>query len=252
MSGIDWDKEFGYGKYTFTIGEVRDLTISALLLGFLFSIALGTFTYRTPSDAVVNFFVALAIVAPALIFHELAHKFMAQKYDCKANYELWPSGAIMSLLFTLLTAGRVIFAALGAVMIKTSYSTRLGYKYIGLSSEEMGKIALAGPLVNIALSVIGFILLPFSRSFFVPFAQINAIIALFNLIPFPPLDGAKIFSWSRLVWLGVSISGIILFFLTPVLGVLLSIVLAVLSLVIIFILVRLFSPWHHPKIEHIY
>jgi hypothetical protein len=31
--------------------------------------------------------------------------------------------------------------------------------------------------------------------------QVNSSLALFNLIPFGPFDGAKIFKWNRLVWL---------------------------------------------------
>lgn len=247
---MEWYEEFGYGKYKFTLAEIRDLTISALLLGFLFSIAFGTFAYKKPSDALVNFLIALAIVAPALIFHELAHKFVAQKYDCKAAYVLWPNGAIISFLLTLLTGGRLIFAALGAVMIQTKYSTRLGYKFIGLSNEEIGKISLAGPLVNFSLAIIGFVLIPLSRSFFSVFVQINLIIALFNLIPFPPLDGSKIFAWSRIIWGGLAVSVAILFFLPSFIGVILSIVLAIVMFIVIFLIARAVSPWKHPEIEH--
>jgi Zn-dependent protease len=32
-------------------------------------------------------------------------------------------------------------------------------------------------------------------------ARINTWLALFNLIPFGPLDGAKIMSWDKKVWL---------------------------------------------------
>ncbi len=249
---VDWYKEFGYGKYTFTLVEIRDLTISSLLLGFLFSIALGVFRYSHPIDALINFLIALAIVAPTLVLHELAHKFMAQKYDCKAAYVLWPTGAVTSLLLTLLTGGRFIFAALGAVMIDPSYSIRLGYRYVGLSSEETGKISIAGPLTNIGLALLGFLFIPLNPTIFYTFTQINLIIALFNLIPFPPLDGVKIFSWSRIIWGGTFTTALILYFLPPIIGILFSILLALLVGALIFLITWLISPWKHPKIEHIF
>ncbi|MCD6575592.1 MAG: hypothetical protein J7K73_00335 [Nanoarchaeota archaeon] len=249
---VDWYKEFGYGKYKFTLAEIRDLTISALILGFLFSIALGTFKYVSPISAVKNFLVALVIVAPALIFHELAHKFMAQRYDCKAAYVLWPNGAIMSLILTLITGGRVIFAALGAVMIDTTYSTRLGYRFIGLSSEEIGKISVVGPLTNLGLALLGFLIYSINPIIIGTFIQINLIIALFNLIPFPPLDGVKIFSWSRVIWGGMIAATAALYFLPPIIGVLMSIIVAILVGALIFVLARLISPWKHPKKEHVF
>ena len=200
---MDLQKEFEIAGHKFTMMEFRDLAISALVLGFIFSIALSGFEYTTGGSIIVNYLISLVIVAPALILHELAHKFVAQNYGCKAGYVLWPTGVLIAVLVTILTNGRVIFAALGAVMISTHYPTRLGYRFVGLSSMENGKIAASGPAVNIILAIISYILMPLSPTIFQISATINGIIALFNLIPFPPLDGSKIFGWSRIVWLSM-------------------------------------------------
>jgi len=42
-------------------------------------------------------------------------------------------------------------------------------------------------------------------------AQINTWLAVFNLIPFGPLDGAKIIGWSKGAWLIALAAGIGLF-----------------------------------------
>jgi Zn-dependent protease len=72
--------------------------------------------------------------------------------------------------------------------------------------------------------------------------SINLIVALFNLVPFPPLDGAKIFSWRKLTWFSMLLSVIVLLYLPPFIGVIASIGITILLLVVIFILLQLSAP----------
>jgi Zn-dependent protease len=43
---------------------------------------------------------------------------------------------------------------------------------------------------------------------------LNFVLALFNLLPFPPLDGSKIFMWSRMAWISLIITAGTIFGLT--------------------------------------
>ncbi|MDD5182188.1 MAG: hypothetical protein PHC66_03390 [Candidatus Nanoarchaeia archaeon] len=233
LSKIDWNMAFGYKKYTFTLAEIRDLLISVAVLGIVFSF--GDWSLK-------NYLMSIAIVGPALLFHELAHKLMAQKYDLLAVYVMWPTGIAIALLFSVLTMGNFVFAALGAVMISPAYHTRLGYRFIGLTSSQLGKISIVGPMTNIVLAIISYILLPYSPVFFAMSAHINIIIALFNCLPIPPLDGTKIFRWNIPVWLGIFASAIVLWLLPPFIGLLWSIIISILLLVGSFILVQFFFP----------
>ena len=73
-----------------------------------------------------------------------------------------------------------------------------------ITRKEAGKTALAGPLTNITLSTI-FTAVAIGASSIIAMiagfgAWINAIIALFNLIPFSIMDGLKVFRWNKAVW----------------------------------------------------
>ena len=144
--------------------------------------------------------ISFIAVGTAFIFHELAHRQVAKHFGCHAEFRAWKLGLIASIALPLLTMGRFLFAAPGAVYIYGPHVTR----------KQNGLISLAGPATNIVTAVLFFSFLIYS-SFFISFdpyvlklistvVQINLFLAFFNLIPFPPLDGSKIINWDVKVW----------------------------------------------------
>ncbi|MCK4405684.1 MAG: hypothetical protein KAV43_04175, partial [Hadesarchaea archaeon] len=103
-----------------------------------------------------------------------------------------------ALLVGLASGGRFLFAAPGAVMILSPYFTR----------HQGGLIGLAGPATNIAIAGCFFPLSYFSGligDIGLWGALINLWLAFFNLLPFPPLDGEKVFSWSPAAWVAIEV-----------------------------------------------
>ena len=151
----------------------------------------------------------------------MAHKFTALHFGYLAEYRANMTGLFLAVALSF--AG-FIFAAPGAVMISRP---RLPEEFYGrdpygraelaaqLKNESLW-ISLAGPLTNILLSAAFFILLLLSSQEAISGRaasfglMINITLAAFNLLPFGPLDGKKIFDSSRIVWLIVGLPTILL------------------------------------------
>jgi Zn-dependent protease len=182
--------------------EVTHIIISMLVLTVAFSFAItqnnllwgaqNGFNLEALPFGLLLSFLAVAI---AFFFHEIAHKFMAQRHGLWSEYRMFPQGLLIALFLGLFTG--FVFAAPGAVMFRG-----------GSRDYETGKIAMSGPLANIVIA--GVTLLLYLFVFFedqllgliVGFiCFINAFLATFNLLPFGPLDGTKIIRWNATVWI---------------------------------------------------
>jgi Zn-dependent protease len=193
----------------FTGKEVRDLIISFIVitLGFCILYCNGNYGF------IIELFPIVAIaVGLGFILHELGHKFSAMHYGYWAEFELWPTGLVIALVSSFFG---FIFAAPGAVYIYSQY----------MDDKTNGIISICGPLVNIVLALI-FIAVGSSLGSYAYTGtgsliaiiclfgtRINAFLALFNLLPIPPLDGSKVLKWNIPVWLvTIVFSGILVFF----------------------------------------
>jgi len=188
--------------------EIIHLLIAMLILSLAFAFALGGrgILYDGMYSiiyALYAFPMALFSILTGFFFHELSHKFVAQRYGLWAEFRMYPNGLMFALLFGMLFG--FVFAAPGAVTIQG-----------GARRFEMGRIAAAGPLANIVVAVfslIGYLYLGVDSQIgeilgFICF--INIFLGFFNLLPFGPLDGKKIISWNATVWGLLTISAIII------------------------------------------
>ncbi|MEM4295748.1 MAG: hypothetical protein QXS91_03000 [Candidatus Anstonellales archaeon] len=168
--------------------EVEDILIASFVLALSFSIATGMANLN-------GFLLVSLIVLPSFLLHELAHKFVAQYYGYLAAFLRFDLGLLLALVSSLFG---FVFAAPGAVFIQDVRK-----------KEHLLKISIAGPLTNIALALIGLFII--KSQFGLVFAHINAMLALFNLIPFGPLDGFKIFSINKILWFITTLIALIVF-----------------------------------------
>lgn len=199
----------GYKKPSFSNIEIRDILISVAVLSLSFTIIFGRayphyFNYDTATNYVYWFIISVALVVTSFLIHELGHKFTAQRYGAWSEFRMFPLGLVISLGFALVSG--FLFAAPGAVYIRGRIDTKMD-----------GVISLAGPGMNIILGFIAFAITLFTTgmtaSIFWLLAYLNVFLALFNLIPIPPLDGYKIARWNIPAYLiTVAVAGLLFYF----------------------------------------
>ncbi|MEA1960063.1 MAG: site-2 protease family protein [Bacillota bacterium] len=149
----------------------------------------------------INTLIYLPAVLIALTFHEYAHGKVADMLGDQTPYyqgrlTLNPLPHIDWIGFLML-----LFFKFG--WAKPVQVNPYNFKKVGIKRGMM-LVSLAGPVMNILLAFVGMfllkVLIPFQSGewagmfiqLIYPLIYINLILAAFNLIPVPPLDGSKI------------------------------------------------------------
>lgn len=137
----------------------------------------------------------------ALVFHEYSHAWVAHKLgDDTAAYQ---GRLTLNPLAHLDPIGSLMILFVGFGWAKP---VPVNPAFLRNPRTDMMKIAFAGPASNLILAFIGGLLFrflssgmlefssPTIRMMLLMFTQINIALAVFNMIPIPPLDGSQIFN----------------------------------------------------------
>jgi Zn-dependent protease len=152
----------------------------------------------------IGFIFQILILIFSVVIHEVAHGYAAlMQGDITAKYagrltlnpikHLDPVGSIIVPIILSMIPGGIIFG----------WAKPVPFNPNNLKNKRWGEaiVAVAGPISNIILAVVFGVLIRFSdvlnlNESFVKLSLfvilINIVLAIFNLIPIPPLDGSKI------------------------------------------------------------
>lgn len=186
-------------RMLFTLSEIAQILITIVAIGFIFSGFIKKPRVHDYFEDLLHsrgrwsrffnwddFKFSTAIVAPAIILHELAHKFAGFALGYASYYQM--SGFGLSIgVFLRLIGSRFLFFLPGYVVVPAA------------DKIHMGLIAFAGPAVNLALFGVSWAMLEsgrfrkYARALYIS-KLINLWLFIFNMLPIPPLDGSKVFA----------------------------------------------------------
>ncbi len=168
----------------FTAQELVDVVLMTLGVGFIFMDF-----FKVPR--VVSFdWRALGwsclVTAPAIILHELGHKFTAIAFGAQATFHAAYIFLLLGIILKLIRSPFIFFVP-GYVSIP-----------VLLSALPLALVAFAGPGVNGILYMLAVYVLSkfhFSRRtqlFWLFTRKINGFLFIFNLLPLPGFDGFNV------------------------------------------------------------
>lgn len=170
-----------------SIGELIDIFITVVAASFIFSDFLEPLKRNEPLGT--RMLRTAAVAAPAVILHELGHKFVAIAFGATATFHaayIWLAvGVVLKLV-------RFPF-----IFLVPAYVSIVG---VGVSSAAYGWSALAGPLVNAVLALGSYVALKVknwpAQTTVILYAtqQINLFLFVFNLLPIPGFDGSHVWT----------------------------------------------------------
>ena len=169
-----------------TLNEIFDLVIMTLVVGFIFK---GMF--RTPATEITNkyddFKIAVILTAPAIILHEMAHKFTALVLGVQATFHAAYMWLGIGVLLKLISPGFIFFVP--------------GYvsHQVAITPLQLTLIAFAGPFLNLVLWLGSSAVLKYNKSvplrteyILIATKRINMFLFFFNMIPLGFFDGARV------------------------------------------------------------
>ena len=177
----------------FTFNELLDLVIMTFALGYIFMAYIKR--PQKYSDLLTgkvfnwdDFKFALIVTAPAVVLHELAHKFAGLAMGLTSIFHASYFGLGLGVILRVFSSPFIVFIP-GYVSIS------------GATPLQSALTAFMGPFMNLLLFSIAYLVLQRKRKmtqnqaiFWYLTKQINLFLFFFNMIPLPPFDGSKVFA----------------------------------------------------------
>ncbi|MDO8740553.1 MAG: M50 family metallopeptidase [Candidatus Woesearchaeota archaeon] len=174
--------------------EIIDIIIMSIVIGFIFKDifrmpAVGSYDplKHYGKFNFSNFKFAVAVVAPAIVLHELGHKFAAMLFGVSATFFAAYGWLLIGIFLKIVGFGFIFFIPGFVVPLQP------------LTSMQSGVIAFAGPFVNLVLWIGSWLVLKNKKvnkkyySILYLTKQINMFLFILNMLPIPGIDGFSVY-----------------------------------------------------------
>jgi Zn-dependent protease len=180
----------------FTLAEFFDVIVMTTFIGFIFKDFFRPIPKTEHYDPLItvhkgfdwhNFLFACYVIAPAIVLHELAHKFVGLSFGLQSTFHAAYMWLAIGLILKMINFGFIFFVP--AYVSTVGVGTHL----------QFAAISVAGPLMNLVLWLSTAAILKFGtvKRKYIPFialtARINMFLFIFNMIPIVPFDGGSFF-----------------------------------------------------------
>ncbi len=186
--------------------ELSGLAAAIVVTAFIFSFRDWGAEEFDFISGMVNFLLVLVIASISFFFRTACQKIYGLSEGHKAEFKVWWTGLVISLVLAFITLGKLPTILAGGMVASFMIRHRLGEFRYGFSIWANGLIAYWGILGNLILAIlfaIGVYVAP-DNYFFTQGLILNLVFAVCALIPFPQLDGLNIFFGARwLYYLGI-------------------------------------------------
>ena len=183
----NYDSGIQLSGIKFSRPEIFHILIAMAVLTIAFSFAFAPYPPLTHVAEVIGYLpLSFLAIVTAFFCHEIAHKYVGQKFGYWSEFRMYPRGLLFALFLAILAG--IVFAAPGAVVSSAKHF------FSQPNTKQLTIISMAGVSFNITLMWISIALYALSGMSILSFvASINGWFAIFNLIPFGMLDGQKLF-----------------------------------------------------------
>ncbi|MBN1157506.1 hypothetical protein JXA85_07840 [Candidatus Woesearchaeota archaeon] len=226
--------------FYFTKKELVSFAVACIIMAFIFGFDDGRQTFSFVSWF-GNYVLVLMLVVVALFFRVAVQKMVALPFGINAHFRMWSYGLAIGAALVVLTQGKLILLLPGSVMFVHLTSERLGKFRYGLNYDQCGTIAALGSVANMVLGMFTKEIMKqfhFSNPVLDKLIYINLLLALFMMLPIPPLDGVTSFFGSRMTY--VIIFGLIFGYVILYIGKIYSLFLAIFIAIIVWALYYVF------------
>ncbi|MBN1275517.1 hypothetical protein JXA12_04475 [Candidatus Woesearchaeota archaeon] len=193
--------------FSITLWEMFDIIIMTLLLGFLFKGMFRPAHRRSYEEDPVahyarprrnhwqDFLFTIGVIAPAVILHELAHKFVAISFGLEATFHAFYANPTTLLIGVIAVIAKL--TGFGFVFLVPGFVSIMGEA----TPAQHAIIAFAGPAIH-GLFWIGALLYgklakhltQRQRQFIHLTKYVNGFLFILNMLPIPGIDGYHVYT----------------------------------------------------------